>query len=312
MYKIYSIIYSVKANCILVRYGEIALKGRVTRRSFKRTLVHNIRSGLDEKQISFSLINPQGRVFVQTKQIKKAMDVITKIFGVTSCSPVFEMDLDLEQVSKAAFELVDESIQERNSFALRVNRSGSHEFTSQDLAVNIGAYIQNHKDFQVDLTNPDFELFIEVRDNNAYLFKEKMKGPGGMPLGTQGKILSIIDSPNDILGSWYLMKRGCKTVFFITNTNLTEQLELFLHSWHAPSKIIMKETGSIINQTNQIIKQFKCSAICIGDALFNSSDEIIQKINSLKKHHKIPILTPLISFDYKKIKKDMIEKGIAV
>jgi len=312
MYKISPIDYLVKSNCILIRYGEIALKGRVTRRSFERKLVQNIKNGLEKNNISYSLREVQGRVFVQTEKIQKALGIITKIFGVTSCSPVLEIELDLKLAAKEAFNLVNESISEGQSFALRVNRSGTHEFTSQDIAVKIGAYIQNQKNFSVDLTNPDFELFIEIRDNKIYLFKNKIAGPGGMPLGTQGKIIAIIDNVNDILSSWYLMKRGCKVIFFISNPKITEQLKLFLHNWYAPSKIIMKENNSRTDQINHIIKKYKCNALCVGYVIYDSPDEIINKITYLKCNHQLPVLTPLISFDKKKVKKEMIEKGIAI
>lgn len=303
----------MRANCILVRYGEIALKGKVTRRSFERTLVHNIKKALDTTKITYEIISMQGRVFVKTDEIDEVVQVISHIFGVTSCSPVKEIDLELDALAQQAFAIVDASIDEKQSFALRVNRSGTHDFTSQDIAVNIGAYIQKKKQVEVDLTNPDLELFIEVRNDKAYLFIQKIKGPGGMPLGTQGNILSVIESQQDILASWYLMKRGCKIVFLIDTEALMKQTKKFLLKWHAFLPLFIHDKTQFLNdESKHLCMKYHCGAICMGSSLDYQPEKTMQKIHDIKKYHQIPILTPLISFNTTEIEKEYMKKGIAV
>ena len=303
----------MRANCILIRYGEIALKGKATRRFFERTLVQNIKKALDNKHITYEIISMQGRVFVKTTQIDKAIDIISHIFGITSCSPVKEIDMDVDDLSKQAFALVDASIDENQSFALRVNRSGIHDFTSQDIAIDVGAYIQKKKQVNVDLSNPDLELFIEVRDDKAYLFREKIKGPGGMPLRTQGKILSYIQSQQDILASWYLMKRGCTVVFLIENEELRKQTNMFLSKWHAVLPLVLHDKNqSLYEESKQISTQHHCQAICIGSSLSIKPEKAMQRIHDIKSYHQIPVLTPLISFTKKEIENNYMTKGIAV
>ena len=67
-------------------------------------------------------------------------------------------------------------------------------------------------------------MFIEIRNENAYFFTEKINGTGGLPSGTQGKILAIIDVPKSILAAWSLMRRGCSIIFLRTNN----QMEIYV------------------------------------------------------------------------------------
>ena len=94
----------------------------------------------------------------------------------------------------------------------------------------------------MNLTNPDFELFIEIRNDMAYLFVEKIKGYGGMPLGTQGNILAFIESPKSLLASWYLIHRGCKPIFLSSDEIKKDVIDKFLNKWFIKSKILLTFT----------------------------------------------------------------------
>ena len=107
---------------------------------------------------------------------------------------------------------------------MRCRRSGTHPFTSNEIAAGAGAALLD--DFRergvplsVNLRRPDWDISIEVRQNRAYLFSEVMKGVGGFPLGTQGKatllIEEICDTASIVAAGWLMMKRGCLTFPFI-------------------------------------------------------------------------------------------------
>ncbi len=97
------------------------------------------------------------------------------------------------------------------TFAVRARRSGSHAFTSQDVAVALGRAIQDAvPGAAVDLSHPEVEVHVEVRGPVAYLFTEKVPGPGGMPLGTQGRAVAWIETPRDAVAAWMMMRRGCR------------------------------------------------------------------------------------------------------
>ncbi len=134
--------------------------------------------------------------------------MISRVFGVKSLSPVRAYVFkELNDIVNAAVKEWSDLIRGKR-FAVRVHRVGSHNFTSMDVAKAVGAAL---KPFSagVDLERPDIELFIEVRDDKAYLFTEVINGPGGLPLGSEGRLLALIsggfDSP---VAAWFMMRRG--------------------------------------------------------------------------------------------------------
>ena len=147
----------MKYELILVRYGEIALKGKETRNRFENILVNNIRNALNSKKILHKIKKERGRIYVFTDQIQDSIDILQKVFGITSVSPAVKINSDMDVMSKFAVKVAKENnLTERNSFALRVTRTGSHSFSSQDVAVKLGSDIVDATGAKVDLSNPFF------------------------------------------------------------------------------------------------------------------------------------------------------------
>jgi len=258
----------VKYELILVRYGEIALKSKETRKRFENTLVSNINNAFIQKNILNKIYKDWGRIYIFTDQINQSINLLKKIFGITSISPVIQTTSNLYSISEKAINVSKKNLDENKSFALRVTRTGEHKYTSQDVAIKIGKEIVNVTKARVDLTNPDFELFIEIRNEKAFLFTEKIKGYGGMPIGTQGNILAYIDTPNAILASWYLIKRGCKPIFLLNRETKKDVLDRFIDYWLIKSKII--EIDSKINIIKQINKTASKNKISTQRIIFYS------------------------------------------
>jgi len=137
---------------------------------------------------------------------------------------------------------------QEKSFAIRSTRVGTHTFSSQQVAIQIGNDIVKETQAKVDLTHPNVELFIEIRDKKSFLFTEKIKGVGGFPLGTQGKILVLIENPFSLLASWYLMRRGCNVLIANTMKTNDESLYSFLHNWYADGEIILIDQKANLNR----------------------------------------------------------------
>jgi thiamine biosynthesis protein ThiI len=107
-------------------------------------------------------------------------------------------------------------IKDNESFAIQARRSGRQPFTSQDIGRQCGDAVYNaviEKRPRVDLKHADHDIHVEIRDSGSYIFTEIIKGVGGMPLGSQGKMVAMvsggIDSP---VAAWLMMKRGCEIV----------------------------------------------------------------------------------------------------
>jgi thiamine biosynthesis protein ThiI len=302
----------VKYELILVRYGEIGLKAKETRKRFEDALVNNIKTALNKEHISNRIKKEWGRIYVYTNQINESLAVLQKIFGITSISPAVQTQSDMDFVSKLAVTFSKEVLNKEKSFALRVTRTGDHEFTSQDVAIKIGSDIVKETKAFVNLTKPDFKLFIEIRDKNAYIFTEKIRGSGGLPLGTQGKIMALIDNPKSILASWYLMRRGCKIIFINTKKSNTEALSSFTSNWYADSDISIFNSGKdIYENLNKIASERKCDAVVTGYSLGDSQHKL-SDIKLFKKHIALPILCPLIAMDQDEISKKCKEIGVKI
>ena len=302
----------MKYDLIIVRYGEIGLKAKETRRRFESSLVNNIKNALKTKSLSSRIRTERGRIYVYTDQIDKAISVLQKIFGITSISPAVQIKSNMDLMSKLSIKISKENLTEVKNFALRVTRTGEHSFTSQDVAIKLGSDIVKATKSSVNLTKPDFELFIEIRNENAYFFIEKIRGTGGLPLGTQGKVLAIIDKPPSILAAWYLMKRGCKTIFVNTDEANIDTLKAFTSSWFAKSDIkqLNLKSNNFYDDTSKLAIEKNCDAIITGHTLNDNPLENLSEIKLLKQHIKLPILFPLIAMKKDEINKKCKELGI--
>lgn len=193
----------------LLRYGEIGLKsGPVRRRMLDRLRSHaSLLFAHAEAEASFAW--EEGRLFVETGAAA-APDLLRRVFGLVSFSPVRETTPELEGVVDGLVTLARAARERGPSFAVRVRRVGDHPYTSQDVAQEAGSAIQDAvPDLEVDLTDPDWEVFAEIRDGAAYLYGEVCKGVGGLPLGSEGTVAALVEGPEGAVAAWLLMKRGC-------------------------------------------------------------------------------------------------------
>lgn len=302
----------MKYELIIVRYGEVALKGKATRKYFETTLIKNIKNALNKIHVTHKIKKEWGRIFVYTNQISESIDILQKIFGITTISPAFQTQSDIASMSKLSVNILKEELTEEKSFALRVTRTGRHVFSSQDVAVKIGNELVKATQANVNLTKPDFELFIEIRDENAYMFTEKIRGAGGLPLGTQGKVLALITNPESILAAWHLMRRGCAVVFGTTNKMDDKLLNSFISNWNVPIDILPVEAHgkNLYKKLNEIAFERNCDAIVTGHTLYENSYNALSDVKLLKKYIEYPVLYPLISMKTNEINQKCKEIGI--
>lgn len=190
----------------LVRYSEIALKSEPVRRRWEDILISNIQKALPGCRVS----KERGRIWLASEVDPEALK---RVFGIVSFSECEHCRLEDLRPS-----LIDYCRQigmdSARTFALRLKRVGNHKFRSQEKTVELADLIlDTFKGLKVNLETPDIELHVEIRDENCYLFKDSIKGVGGLPLGVEGKLVSLlsggIDSP---VATWMMMKRGCKII----------------------------------------------------------------------------------------------------
>jgi thiamine biosynthesis protein ThiI len=285
----------VKPTLIIIRYGEIWLKSEPTKKQFENQLIQNIKNNLKKQKISFEIKTQRGRIYLHTEQIKQTTKVLTKTFGITSTSPATQTISTIESMTKHALTIAEKQLSKKQTFALRITREGKHNYTSQDIAVKLGDKIRKKTQAKVNLTQPDYTQYIEIRNQNAYFYTEKKPGPGGLPMGTQGNVLAIIDTKQSILAAWYLMRRGCQTVLMITKKTIQPTVRKLLKTWHVKPETIENKKP---NKT--ITNNYNCKAIITGHTF---SKENIAEIKQIKKQTNLPVLTPLIYMDRKQIQQ---------
>lgn len=198
---------------IIARYGEIGLKSPKVRSRFERKLVKNIKAASD-----CEVERNQGRIYIYPRDMETTLNKLNKVFGIVSYSPAVTTYTDVEDIDSTLDKYVDGLLEEcvltkETTFAIKCRRVGSHDFTSQEMAGHCGAVVVRKVGCPVDLTNPQLTIFVEIRENETFIYHEKIDGPGGLPLGTQGKVVSLLSSGIDSpVATYLMMKRGCEVI----------------------------------------------------------------------------------------------------
>ena len=202
-------------HIFIVRCGEVALKG-MNKPYFERMLAERIRKLLKRKFADFEVKRQEGLIFVRADKSYEKEEIIreiSKVFGVASISPAVEAEPALDAIGEAAVAYMKEAIEERGikTFKVEAKRADKNfPVKSPEIGRIIGAKILiGCKVLRVDVNHPDCLLFVDVRHDKAYIYQDKIAGFGGLPLGTNGKGMSLlsggIDSP---VATWMMAKRG--------------------------------------------------------------------------------------------------------
>ncbi|WP_024834379.1 tRNA uracil 4-sulfurtransferase ThiI [Ruminiclostridium josui] len=199
---------------ILVRYGEIILKG-LNRPVFEDKLIGNIKSAIF-KFGKVKVIKSQGRIYIEPQEENYDFDAVllkvAKVFGVVSVSPVWKVETDYETIKATSLKMASKLVEEKGYKTFKVEtKRGNKRFPMQspEISADVGGFIlENIEGLSVDVKNPDFILYLEVRES-TYIYSETIKAQGGMPLGSNGKAMLLlsggIDSP---VAGWMMGKRG--------------------------------------------------------------------------------------------------------
>lgn len=198
-------------NTILIRYGEIFLKGN-NRGYFESALAKNIRTALEN--FKFKFVRAQNRFLIEDYDEAYETDIIdklTKIFGIHSVSVAVKVKSTEEELEKAAVLMMKDK---SGTFRVTVNRADKRiQKSSMELAAQLGdAVLESNPNLTVNLHVFDTDLYVDIRENGlSYLFTDKIMGAGGMPVGTAGAGMVLlsggIDSP---VAAYMMAKRGLK------------------------------------------------------------------------------------------------------
>ncbi|MDX1674465.1 MAG: THUMP domain-containing protein, partial [Longimicrobiales bacterium] len=203
-------------HLVLVRLGgELFIKSKRTRASFIRRLVRNLEDALSGLSGETSVERGWDRLFVHSDDAG-VHSVVARVFGISSYSPVEAVTPAVLDDIVAAGDLFVERVRGR-TFAIRARRAGEHDFSSQDIQVRLGSRLLEASS-GVDLDDPEVEVFVEVRNERAYLFAEKVEGPKGLPLGVEGRAVTLLSGGFDsAVAAWLMLKRGISQHYVFCN-----------------------------------------------------------------------------------------------
>lgn len=310
---------------VLVQYGEIGIKGK-NRRTFENLLLRNIRGALGEKLKNAEL--RESRVFLEARgKESEIRGALLKVFGIEWFAFAYECRKNMDEIWKA----VQKAEFKGRKIAVDTKRvDKSFPMKSQEISAEMGARIVKKYGCSVDLGHPDVKVNIIIA-RNAYVYFEKIRGLGGLPVGSSGKALCLlsggIDSP---VAAWMLMKRGCRVDFLHLYPfekwdrkkgrkiiDLVRRLEEYgggAELLTVPYADFYAETGNVspgyelvvfrrylYKLAERIALERGYGAIVSGDSLGQVASQTLENIGASQWGLSVPVFRPLIGMDKKEI-----------
>ncbi|MFC4076645.1 tRNA uracil 4-sulfurtransferase ThiI [Salinithrix halophila] len=321
-------------NLLLVRYGELALKGK-NRSEFENRLLQNIR----HKLTPFPGVKASktfGRMFVELEgqPMEPVIQALTEVFGVVGICPAKRVKSDLEAIQAASVRLVQELNPQPSTFkviARRADKTFPHP--SAEINRTVGGEVLRHiEGIGVDVHHPELELRIEVRGQETYLYGLDTPGPGGLPVGSSGRVMLMlsggIDSP---VAAYLALKRGAslEAVHFHSYpftserakqkvVDLAQHLTRYAGTVHLhivpfteiqtqirekckDSYLITIMRRMMVRISEETARRQKALALVTGESLGQVASQTLESMNVINHVARIPILRPLIGMDKQEI-----------
>ncbi len=325
-------------NLISVSMGEIALKGK-NRGYFEKKLTDRIKRNIKEFK-NVSVFKDQGKVFIEPANLEDVdgiIEKVRKIFGIVLLSPCIKVEKSIEAIEKKVLELFDYLMKNNGikSFKIQTNRTDKDfEIKSLDFNKKLGGLIlDNFSDARVDVHNPDVYIYVDIK-TDCYIYSEKIKTVGGMPIGTNGKGLLLLSGGIDSPVAGYMMaKRGVdiEALYFHTYPFSSERanekvkkLRDILEDYcgkirlrsinmleiHKAIKANCEEKNTTIlarrfmmKIAERIARENEIDILITGESLGQVASQTIESMCVIENAVEIPIVKPLIGMDKTEIVK---------
>lgn len=330
-------------DSVIVHYHEIALKGR-NRSWFIERLVSNIRAATADLDI-VRVRALMGRIELALGPAADWTEVehrITRIFGVANFARAQRAGRSVEELTTSILdELASRSDLNVTSFRITARRADkAYALTSPELEREVGGRIKAARNWMVDLDQPDLVIRIEVLRTEAYFSLDKRFGPGGLPSGTSGHVMSLlsggIDSP---VAAYRLMKRGCRVRFvhfhsypLLSHASVDKVRELanLLTSYQLTSRLYLVAFGDIQRQVvlaappplrivlyrrlmmriaERLARRCRARALVTGEAVGQVASQTVENLAVINAVVTLPVLRPLIGSDKDEISNEARELG---
>ncbi|MGN0466162.1 MAG: tRNA uracil 4-sulfurtransferase ThiI [Lachnospiraceae bacterium] len=323
-------------RAFLIKYAEIALKGK-NRYMFEDALVRQIKFAIRDAG-ELEIRKESGRIFVEATgefDYEDTVEGLKKVFGIVEICPIIvEENNEYQNISKVVQEYVDQCYPDKNfTFKVQARRAKkSYPKTSMELAADLGSdLLDRFQEMKVDVHNPDVRLNVEIR-NKVYIYSTSIEGPGGMPIGTNGKAMLLlsggIDSP---VAGYMIAKRGVRidaTYFHappytserakqkvvdlakqvakyagpiqLHVVNFTDiQLAIYEKCPHDELTIIMRRY--MMKIAEHFAKETKSLALITGESVGQVASQTMQSLACTNEVCTLPVFRPCIGMDKQEI-----------
>ncbi|HIY00527.1 MAG TPA: tRNA 4-thiouridine(8) synthase ThiI [Candidatus Blautia faecipullorum] len=324
-------------HAFLIKYAEIAIKGK-NRYLFEDALVKQMRLALEPVEGDFQVIKEQGRVYVlcpEKYDFDEAVEALQRVFGIVGISPVvIYEDQGLEQTKKDVLGYMKARYPEfSGTFKVYTRRAKkSYPVPSMEVSAELGGVILDaFPGASVDVHSPELTVSVEIREK-IYVYSETLPGPGGMPVGTNGKAMLLlsggIDSP---VAGYMIAKRGVKidAVYFhappytsdrakqkvvdlarlvarysgpirLHVVNFTDiQLYIYDQCPHEELTIIMRRY--MMRIAEHFAKESGCLGLITGESIGQVASQTLQSLAATNEVCTLPVYRPVIGFDKQEI-----------
>ncbi|MBI4444556.1 MAG: tRNA 4-thiouridine(8) synthase ThiI [Acidobacteria bacterium] len=316
----------------LCHYHEVGLKGS-NRTFFENRLRSNITRALTGIPIG-GVRRISGRILVELKpesSFEPIAQRLGNIFGLASFSPSWLSEQDVEPLTQNLLRLLDDQCFE--SFRIQARRANKrYPLNSQELNEKLGAAVVKSYRKKVDLETPELTCYVDIVEKFAFLYFEKFRGPGGLPVSTSGRVLALlsggIDSP---VAAYKIMKRGCRVVFVhfhsyphtsLESQDKVRQLVRVLNRYQFYSRLHLvpfadcqqqvvaftpAETRVILYRrlmlriAERIALREGAQALVTGDSLGQVASQTLENLAVIGSAAALPLLRPCVGEDKEEI-----------
>lgn len=317
---------------ILVKYGEMALKG-LNKSTFENVLVKNIKRRI--KSLGrFEITRAQSTIYIKPLEdcadVNEAVERLKKVFGIAALCKAVVCEKTFDSIKDTALDYLSDCLSYAKTFKVTAKRADkSFPMKSPEICRELGGILlSKFSHLKVDVNNPEITVTVEIRDPNAYIHAENIKGAGGLPVGTSGKAMLLlsggIDSP---VAGYMLAKRGVhiSAVHYVSPPYTSERARLKVEQLcekltgycgsiaffcvpfteiqeeirnNCPEEfftIIMRRLMMEIAQ--RICEKEECLALVTGESVGQVASQTMNAIACTDAVCKIPVFRPLIGMD---------------
>ena len=325
-------------KAFLIKYAELGVKGK-NRGIFEDALVRQIRYALKRCEGQFAVHRTRGRIYVdvlsEEYDYDETVEHLKKVFGIADICPMVQVeDEGFDKLCGTLVQYMDEVYEDKH-LTFKVNaRRARKNYPLDSMTINgeVGGVLLNaFPEMKVDVHKPDVMLHIEIREK-IYIYSIEIPGPGGMPVGTNGKGMLLlsggIDSP---VAGYMIAKRGVKidAVYFhappytserakqkvvdlakqvakysgpiyLHVVNFTDiQLHIYEKCPHDELTIIMRRY--MMRIAERIAADTECLGLITGESIGQVASQTMQSLAATNEVCTMPVYRPLIGMDKQEI-----------